>query len=73
MFNLNKGESKMSNLKIDLIKNLLMLDTQKELMIVKECISDGISNELDNDEKDQKEFAKWKESRKKEDRDEITF
>ena len=69
MFN-NKGESKMSNLKIDLIKNLLMLDTQKELMKVKECISDGISNELDNDKKDQKEFAKWKEKRGK---DEITF
>ena len=59
MFN-NKGESKMNNLKIEVIKKLLMLDTKKELIKARECISDGISNELDNDEKDQEEFAEWK-------------
>ena len=69
MFN-NKGESKMNNLKVEVIKKLLMLDTKKELIKVRECISDAISNELDNDEQDQKEFAKWKEERGK---DEITF
>ena len=69
MFN-NKGESKMNNLKVEVIKKLLMLDTKKELIKVRECISDGISNELDNDEQDQKEFAKWKEER---DKDDLTF
>ena len=49
MFN-NKGESKMNTLKVEVIKKLLMLDTQKELIRVRECISDGISNELDNDD-----------------------
>ena len=69
MFN-NKGESKMNNLKVEVIKKLLMLDTRKELIKVRECISDGISNELDNDEKERQAFAKWKDERGK---DEITF
>ena len=60
----------MNNLKVEIIKKLLMLDTKKELIKARECISDGISNELDNDEKDQEAFAKWKEERGK---DEITF
>ena len=47
-----------------------MLDTKKELIRVRECISDGISNELDNDEKERQAFAKWKDERGK---DEITF
>ena len=62
MFN-NKGESKMNNLKVEVIKKLLMLDTKKELIKVRECISDAISNELDNDEKEQQEFAEWKANR----------
>ena len=61
----------MNNLKVEVIKKLLMLDTKKELMKVRECISDGISNELDNDEQDQKEFAEWK--KKKEEAEEIPF
>ena len=61
---------KMNNLKVEVIKKLLMLDTKKELMKVRECISDGISNELDNDEKERQAFAKWKDERGK---DEITF
>ena len=72
MFN-NKGESKMNTLKVEVIKKLLMLDTQKELIKVRECISDGISNELDQDDRDQVEFKKWKESKQKEDTDEIPF
>ena len=63
----------MNNLKVEVIKKLLMLDTQKELIKVRECISDGISNELDQDDRDQVEFKKWKESKQKEDTDEIPF
>jgi hypothetical protein len=69
MFN-NNGESKMSNLKIDIIKKVMMLDTRQELQNVLDVVGNSISRELDNEEKDQKEFAKWKEERGK---DEITF
>ena len=62
MFN-NKGESKMNNLKIEVIKKLLMLDTKKELIRVRECISDAISNECDLDEKNQEAFKEWKAGR----------
>jgi len=59
MFN-NKGESKMNNLKIDVIKKVLMLDTKKELSKVLDFVGVSISKELDNDEKDQKAFEQWK-------------
>ena len=68
MFN-NKGESKMNNLKVDTIKKLLMLDTEKELSKIKLDISDAISRECDNDDKDQVEFAKWKAERGKNETD----
>jgi len=54
----------MNNLKVQVIKKLLMLDTKEELIKVRDCISDAISNELDNDEKDQEAFKQWKESKK---------
>jgi len=62
MFNNNERDN-MNNLKVEVIKKLLMLDTKKELIKARECISDGISNELENDDKDQVEFAKWKAER----------
>ena len=60
MFNNNNERDNMNNLKVEVIKKLLMLDTKKELIRVRECISEAISNELDNDEKDQKAFEQWK-------------
>jgi hypothetical protein len=69
MFN-NNGESKMNDLKIAIIKKVMMLDTEKELSKIKLDISDAISRECDNDDKDQVEFAKWKAERGK---NEITF
>jgi len=60
MFNNNNERDNMNNLKVEVIKKLLMLDTKKELIFVRECISEAISNELDNDEKDQKAFEQWK-------------
>ena len=59
MFN-NKGESKMNNLKIDVIKKVLMFDTKEELSKVLDFVGVSISKELDNDEKDQKAFEQWK-------------
>jgi hypothetical protein len=69
MFN-NNGESKMSNLKIDIIKKVMMLDTRQELQNVLDVVGNSISRELDNDAKDQEAFAKWKEERGK---NETTF
>jgi len=59
MFN-KKGESKMNNLKIELIKKVMMLDTRQELQNVLDVVANSISRELDNDEKDQKAFEQWK-------------
>ena len=60
----------MNDLKIAIIKKVMMLDTEKELSKIKLDISDAISRECDNDDKDQVEFAKWKAERGK---NEITF
>ena len=56
----NNERDNMNNLKIDIIKKILMLDTKKEHITIKECVSDAISRECDNDDQDQAEFAKWK-------------
>ena len=63
MFNNNKERDNMNNLKIEVIKKLLMLDSKKELSKIKLDISDAISRECDNDDKDQADFAKWKAER----------
>ena len=63
----------MSNLKIDVVKKVLMLDTKQELQNVLDVVGNAISRELEQDDKDQVEFKKWKESKKKEDTDEIPF
>ena len=50
-----------------------MLDTKVELEKVLDFVGDCISRELDQDDRDQVEFKKWKESKQKEDTDEIPF
>ena len=72
MFN-NERINQMNKLKVEVIKQLLMIDTTEWLEKIKQVVVDGICAENDQDTKDQQEFAKWKESRKKEDTDEITF
>jgi len=59
MFNNNERDN-MNNLKVEVIKKLIMIDTKKELITIRECIADAISRECDNDDKDQADFAKWK-------------
>ena len=49
--------------KIDIIKKVLMLDTQKEIRNVLEFVADAISRECDQDDLDQKHFAEWKKER----------
>ena len=63
---------KLKLLKFSAIKKLLMLDTIKELENVLEVISDAISRELENDDRDQEEFKKWK-AQKEKDNKEIPF
>ena len=59
--------------KIDVIKKVLMLDTKQEIQNDLDVVGNAISRELEQDDKDQVEFKKWKESKKKEDTDEIPF
>ena len=62
MFN-NKGESKMNKLKLEVIRQVLMIDTTEWLEKIKQVVVDGICAESDQDTKDQEAFAKWKANR----------
>tara|TARA_R110002111_G_scaffold128297_1_gene193103 strand:+ start:58 stop:264 length:207 start_codon:yes stop_codon:yes gene_type:complete len=62
MFNNNERDN-MNDLKIDIIKKVMMLDTKKELSKIKLDVSDAISRECDSDDQDQADFAKWKAER----------
>ena len=62
----------MNTLKIDVIKKVLMLDTKQELQNVLDVLGNAISRELDQDDKNQKEFAEWK-AKKKKDAEELPF
>jgi len=61
MFNNNNERDNMNNLKIEVIKQLLMIDTTEWLEKIKRVVVDGICAENDQDAKDQEAFAKWKE------------
>ena len=62
MFN-NKGESKMNKLKLEVIRQVLMIETTEWLEKIKQVVVDGICAESDQDTKDQEAFAKWKANR----------
>jgi|TARA_R110000764_G_scaffold200735_1_gene286014 hypothetical protein len=53
----------LNQLRIDIIKKAMMLDTEKELSKIKLDISDAISRECDSDDEDRADFAKWKAER----------
>ena len=53
----------MENLKIEIIKKVLMLSTRTQLDIVRDNVMDAISRECDQDDKDEQEFKKWKENK----------
>jgi hypothetical protein len=72
MYN-NRKDNQMDNLKVEIIKKLLMLDTKEELIKIKLDVSDAISRECDADDQDQVEFKKWKAKKESEKQDEITF
>ena len=49
---------------MEIIKKVLMLTSNHELQDVREYVSDAISRECDEDDRDQEEFKKWKENQK---------
>ncbi len=53
----------MQTLQLEIIKRLLMITTNKELQKINECVMNSITTELDEDDKEQEEFKKWKEER----------
>jgi len=59
--------------KIEIIKQLMMIDTAEWLEKIKPLVIEGICAENDQDTKDQKEFAEWKAKKKKETEEEIPF
>ena len=62
MFN-NNERDKMDNLKVEIIRHLLMIETTEWLEKIKQVVVDGICAESDQDTKDQEAFAKWKANR----------
>tara|TARA_B100001013_G_C24269329_1_gene308200 strand:- start:58 stop:255 length:198 start_codon:yes stop_codon:yes gene_type:complete len=63
---------KLKLLKLEAIKKLLMLDTKDEVRNVLDVIGEAISRELENDDKEQEEFKKWK-AEKEKDNEEMPF
>ena len=59
--------------KLEIIRQLLMIETNEWLEKIKQVVVDGICAESDQDTKDQKEFAEWKAKKKKEEEEEIPF
>ena len=53
----------MEKTKLDIIRKLMMITTNHELQDIREFVSNAISRECDEDDKDQEEFKKWKEER----------
>ena len=51
----------MDKLKLEIINKLLMLTSNKEIEDVKEYVQEAVYREIDEDDKQQKEFKKWKE------------
>ena len=59
--------------KLEIIRQLLMIETSEWLEKIKTVVVDGICAESDQDTKDQEEFAEWKAKKKKEEEEEIPF
>ena len=68
------ARNKMNNdKKIEIIKQLMMIDTTEWLEKIKTVVVDGICAESEQDTEEQKEFAEWKAKKKKEEEEEIPF
>ena len=63
MFNTNNERDNMNKLKLEVIRQILMIDTTEWLEKIKQVVVDGICAENDQDSKDKEAFAKWKANR----------
>ena len=53
----------MEKLKLEIINKLLMLTSNKEIEDVREYVQNAVYREIDEDDKQQEQFKKWKESK----------
>ena len=58
--------------KLEIIRQLLMIDTAEWLEKIKKVVVDGICAESEQDTKDHEDYKKWKEE-KKEEQPELPF
>ena len=53
----------MENLKLDIIRRVMMVETKEELQIINDHVRDAICREGDLQDKEQEEFEKWKKNK----------
>jgi hypothetical protein len=53
----------MEEIKLEIIKKVMMLDTIAELKTVRNNVSDAMSREFDLEDQEEQEFKKWKANR----------
>jgi len=53
----------MENIKLDIIRRVLMVETKDELQIINDHVRDAISRECELQDKEQEEFEKWKKNK----------
>ena len=53
----------MENIKLDIIRRVMMVGTREELQILDRNVRDAICRESDLEDKEQEEFEKWKKNK----------
>ena len=53
----------MEKLKLEIIRRVMMLETEEALKTVEDSARDALSHEYDKEEQEEKEFKKWKEEK----------
>ena len=53
----------MENIKLDIIRRVMMLETEKSLETIQNSIGIELSREYDKEEQEEQEFKKWKEEK----------
>ena len=53
----------MEKLKLEIIRKVMMLDSEEELKTVRQNVSDAMSREFELEDQEEQEFKKWKANR----------
>ena len=56
----------MENLKLDIIRRVMMVETKEELQIINDHVRDAICREGDLQDREQEVFEKWKKNKSNE-------